>query len=116
MAATKPLPSETLTMAERYQNLNTKQVMKYVGAESRQTVWEYVKKGKLPKPRYVSPHRPVWRLGELLDYLEGVLEPYEAQTRGFKGDPEVNSPGVQQPRSRKTESLRERFGLGRSKG
>ena len=105
-------------MAERYQNLNTAQVMRYVGAESRQTVWEYVKQGKLPRPRYISPHRPVWRLGEVVDHLEGVLEPYDAQARGFKGDPEVQGTRADKTAKGSTaEKLRERFGLGRkSKG
>jgi predicted DNA-binding transcriptional regulator AlpA len=86
MPASKIVPSETLTMAERYQNLSTKQVMKYLGVESRESVWKDVREGNIPKPRYLARHRPVWRLGELVDHLEGKLQPYEAEARGFKGD------------------------------
>ena len=111
MATRKIIPSETLTMAERYQNLSTNQVMKYVGAESRQTVWEYVRQGKLPKPRYISPHRPVWRLGEVVDYLEGVLKPFDATVRGYRGDPEVNRAKTEEPVTSRADRLRERFGL-----
>jgi hypothetical protein len=35
-----------------------------------QTVWLYVKEGKLPKPRYLLPNRPVWRFGEVVDQVE----------------------------------------------
>jgi len=115
MAVTKESPSKTLTMAERYQNLSTAQVMKYVGAESRQTVWEYVKQGKLPKPKYISPHRPIWQLGELLDHLEDKLELYDTSVRRAKGD--INTGTTSEPKfkSSAANKLRERFGFGKSK-
>lgn len=63
-------PSCDLPLAERYRLLTTRQVMVLVGVRSRQSVWRYVKQGKLPKPRYLGPRRPVWRLGEILDSLD----------------------------------------------
>lgn len=60
-------PSDDLPVAERYKLLTTRQVMAYIGVESRQSVWRYVKAGKLPEPRYLAPKRPVWRLGEVID-------------------------------------------------
>jgi predicted DNA-binding transcriptional regulator AlpA len=69
------LPSASLSAYERYQELNTKQVMKLIGAGCRQTVWAYTKQGKLPQPRYINSHRPVWRLGEILDHTHQMLTP-----------------------------------------
>ena len=63
-------PSDDLPPAERFRLLTTRQVMKLVGVRCRQSVWRYVKQGKLPKPRYLGPRRPVWRFGELLDHLQ----------------------------------------------
>jgi predicted DNA-binding transcriptional regulator AlpA len=71
-------PSEKLTAYERYQELNTEQVMKLIGAKSRQTVWLYTKQGKLPQPRYISPRRPLWRLGELLDHTHHLMKSLRA--------------------------------------
>ncbi len=115
MAARKELPSQHLSMAERYQNLSTTQVMKYVGTQNRQTIWEYVKQGKLLKPRYISPHRPIWQLGELVDYLERVLEPYDAKERSFVGKPSLSTAEPQQAKTSTARKLRERFGFGKSK-
>jgi predicted DNA-binding transcriptional regulator AlpA len=127
MPAAKPAPSETLTMSERYQNLNTKQVMKYLGVTSRESVWKDVREGRLPKPRYLAPHRPVWRLGEVIDHLEGKLQPFEAEARGFKGDSpqerkEKIIKAIEKPQPKeetpvltpsKKDALRARFGLKR---
>ena len=113
MSATQETPSKNLTMAERYQNLSTAQVMKYIGAESRQTVWDYVKTEKLPKPKYIAAHRPVWQLGELVDHLDKVLEPYESGISGFKGKPETQSNNTQKIKLSAARKLRERFGFGK---
>ncbi len=100
---------ETLSLTARYKNLNANQVKEYLGVESRQTVWQYVKEGKLPKPRYLSPHRPVWRLGEVVDQLEKNLKPFEVGARGLRGEPgQVELGGSSQ-----AQKLRERFGLGK---
>ena len=106
MPAAKPAPSETLGMAERYQNLNTRQVMKYLGVTSRESVWKDVREGRLPKPRYLAPHRPVWRLGEVVDHLEGKMQPYEAEARGFKGDsPQERKEKASKPTKEANEKL-----------
>ena len=102
-------PSETLTQAERYKNLSTRQVQAYIGAECRETVWEYVRLGKLPKPRYISPHRPLWRLGEVVDVLERNLKTSDEGKRGFRGDVK---PEQQAPKKSNAQRLRERFGIG----
>lgn len=115
MAASKELPSETLSMAERYQNLSTTQVMKYVGTQNRQTIWEYVKQGKLPKPKYISAHRPVWQLGELVDHLEKVLESFDTKERNFIGNAKTKEDQETQVRSSGATKLRQRFGLGLNK-
>ena len=101
--------SETLTLADRYKNLNTAQVLEYIGATRRETVWAYVKQGKLPRPRYLSPKHPVWRLGEVIDYLEGVYVPYEAEARGVNVEDE---PTVKPERSGMADKLREKLNLG----
>ena len=60
--------------------------MGVVGASNPRTVWKYVEEGKLPKPHYPSPHRPVWRLGEVVDVFGQHLEPYDAAPRAFRGN------------------------------
>jgi predicted DNA-binding transcriptional regulator AlpA len=112
-------PSETLSAGERYKNLNTAQVMEYIGATRRETVWAYVKGGKLPKPRYLSAKHPVWRLGEVIDHLEGVLEPYDAEPRGIIGEGEEEAKPLKADRSSVASKLREKLnlgGLGKKKG
>jgi predicted DNA-binding transcriptional regulator AlpA len=102
-----------MTVAERYQHLNTRQVMKYIGTESPSTVWLYVKAGKLPKPRYPSPHRPVWRLGEVVDQFTRHLQEYDEAPRAYREDPELDQPRpqVQKKGSSAAARLRERLGL-----
>ena len=36
------------------------------------TVWEWVRKGKLPKGRKLSARVTVWRLSDLLPYFERI--------------------------------------------
>jgi predicted DNA-binding transcriptional regulator AlpA len=98
-----------LSNAERYKNLSTKQVLEYIGATRRETVWAYVRLGKLPKPRYLRAHRPVWRLGEVLDHLEHKMLGYDERQRGLRGEV-----AKQAPKALTTaERMRERFGLKR---
>jgi predicted DNA-binding transcriptional regulator AlpA len=107
--AERNLPSENLVLGERYKNLNTSQVMEYIGVTCRSSVWLYVKEGKLPKPRYISPKNPVWRLGEVIDHLEGVYVSFEegAQGVGAKGLTDDGSAGSSD-RKRTTASLKDR--------
>lgn len=65
--------SNDLPLAERYRLPTTREVMVLVGVRSRQSVWRYVKQGKLPRPRYLGPRRPLWRLGEILDSLDQCI-------------------------------------------
>ena len=80
-------PSSTMSAYEKYQELNVKQVAKFVGVETNQTVWVYVQKGLLPEPRYIRPHAPRWRLGEVVDHTHRLMKPADETTTGFKGKP-----------------------------
>ena len=106
-------PSRQLTALEYYQHLNTKQVMGIIGASNPRTVWKYVEEGKLPKPHYPSPHRPVWRLGEVVDVFGQHLEPYDAAPRAFRGD-KTAAPEPVKAKARGSSAaalIRERLGL-----
>jgi len=97
-----------MSPAERYKQLNSKQLMAYIGTTRRNTVWDYVRRGILPPPRYIQPHRPVWRLGEVVDALERL--PGAEAKRGYRGHVTTEK----KPEAASTlERLRERFGLKR---
>jgi predicted DNA-binding transcriptional regulator AlpA len=81
----RPVLSRELTAQEYYQHLSTDDVRILIGAKTKATVWIYVKQGKLPKPRYPSPHRPIWRLGEVIETFEKHLESYDDAPRAFRG-------------------------------
>jgi predicted DNA-binding transcriptional regulator AlpA len=104
-------PSDSLSAYERYQELNTDQVMKLVGIESRRTVWRYVEAGKLPKPRYLSSRRPLWRLGELLDHTHRLMKTPDEITTGFPG---MTRPPAQQEDDNENllQKMRQRLKLG----
>ena len=104
-------PSNDLTVHERFIQLNTKQVMQLVGTENRSTLWKYVKEEKLPKPRYIAKHRPLWRLGEVVDTFGQYLEPYDAAPRSFRGDKTAAPEPVKQKGSGAAARIRERLGL-----
>lgn len=91
MRGKKTKPSDDLSAAERFQELNTRDVANYIGVKSTKTVWVYVKEGRLPKPRYIKPHQPLWRLGEVLDHTHGLMTTYDEAPRGFAGDTETQS-------------------------
>jgi len=108
---TTSLPSEKLTAYERYQELSTEQVMKFIGAKSRQTVWLYTKQGKLPQPRYLSNRRPLWRLGELLDHTHRLMKTPDEITTGFPGM--TRPPATQQDDNENLlQKMRQRLKLG----
>ena len=104
-------PSESMSSFERYKQLSTKQVMEYVGVTTSQTVWQYVREGKLPQPRYLSPHKPIWQLGEVVDHVQGQLADFEDEVRGFKGDAEALRARQQQVGRRSAKRILERLGL-----
>ncbi len=81
-------PSQTMSVLEREKRLNTKALMELVGVTSRQSIWRQVKEGTLPKPVYLKPHVPRWKLGVVLDWLEGYEESFDAEVRAYKGDQE----------------------------
>ena len=75
--------------------------MQLLGITDRSTLWRYRKEGKIPEPRYLSPSKPIWRLGEVLDHTHALMKPYEAEPRGLKGDEKItnarameNSPNI----------------------
>jgi predicted DNA-binding transcriptional regulator AlpA len=105
------LPSDSLSPIERYKQLSTKQVMEYIGVSSPASVWNYVKEGKLPKPRYLSPHKPIWQLGEVIDHIEEQLATYEDEVRAFKGDAEALRARQEQVGRRSASRILERLGL-----
>ena len=81
-------PSQTMSVLEREKRLNTNQLMELVGVTSRQSIWRQVKEGTLPEPVYLKPHVPRWKLGIVLDWLDGYEEPFDAEVRAYKGDQE----------------------------
>ncbi len=121
-------PSEKMSVFEREKRLSTKGMMELLDV-SRQTVWRRVKAGKLPKPIYLESHQPRWKFGEVMDWIEGFEQPYEAEARGLKSDDTLDEfvPPVQPVSEEKRESqeinepskeddslgarLRKRFGL-----
>ena len=122
-------PSTKMSAFEREKRLNIKSMMELLDV-SRQTVWRKVKAGKLPKPVYLEAHQPRWKLGEVMDWIEGFEKPYEAEARGLKSDDtldefvppvqpknqevgrpqEVNEPS-KQDKDTVGAKLRKRFGL-----
>lgn len=101
-------PSDSLSPFDAYKELNTKQVSEYVGLTHASSVWRYVKEGKLPQPRYLAPHKPIWRFGELLDHTHALMQAPSKAVQGFKGK-ELEAP-TQVSKSR-VKLLKERLGL-----
>ena len=108
MNQTQKMPSEELSAYEKFQELSTAQVAKLVGVTTRQSVWVYVKEGKLPKPRYLAEHKPVWRLGEVLDHTHMLMQTPSDSVQGFKG--EILARDVHE-KSSKLSKLKKRLGL-----
>ena len=102
--------------AEYYQELTTKDVMGLVGLKSRQSIWRWVKEGKLPEPRYPAPHSPRWRLGEVLEHRETYSQGFKEAPRGLRGDAALEDVPLGKGRedSAKVDKLLERFGLRKS--
>jgi len=104
------MPSEELSAFEKYQELSTAQVAKLVGVTTRQSVWSYVKEGKLPKPRYLAEHKPVWRLGEVLDHTHQLMQQTKAEAM-FKGEKDTTRVQSDKNSRSRVRRLRERLGL-----
>lgn len=101
-------PSDQLSAFEKYQELNPSQVAKLIGVTTNRSVWNYVKKGKLPEPRYLENHRAIWRLGEVLDHTHMQMQTPSESVHGFKG--EALARDVHE-KSSKLSKLRKRLGL-----
>jgi predicted DNA-binding transcriptional regulator AlpA len=96
-----------LTAVEFYSQVGTNEVMRLFGWKSKTTLWKKVAEGKIPEPRYLEPHEPRWRLGELVEVLEKQPKMKEAP-RGLIGRVEAESPSKN---SKKSQSVWERLGL-----
>lgn len=44
----------------------------YLGGMSRTTEWRMIQSGNLPKPIKLGHRSRYWRLGDLIDYLNGL--------------------------------------------
>jgi len=102
----------TLSATEYYKRLNMKQVMAYVGATSRNTIWDYVDKGLLPKPFYPKPHRPVWTLGEVVEHTQEHFKDYDAEPRGFRGSETITNARAMEASPTTADRWKRRFGFG----
>jgi len=101
-------PSDKLPAFERYQELNPKQVAKFIGVTTTRSVWRYVDQGKLPQPRYLSPHKAIWRLGELIDHTHAIMKTPSNAVQGFKGESLARDV---HEKSSKLSKLKKRLGL-----
>jgi len=103
-------PSDQLSAFERFQELSPRQVAKFVGVTTTKSVWRYVEQGKLPKPRYLAEHKPVWRLGEVLDHTHQLMQQTKAEAT-FKGEKDTTRVQADKTTRSKVRRLRERLGL-----
>ena len=104
-----------LSALEYYSQIDSKEVCRLLGFKSRTTLWNWVKQGKLPEPRYPAPHEPRWRLGEIVELLEQQPRFRDIPT-GLKGSVEADAfrPSEKDPsRERQAVSVWERLGLKR---
>ncbi|HHO56871.1 MAG TPA: hypothetical protein ENK21_10815 [Trueperaceae bacterium] len=109
MTKKQALPSEKLTAFEKYQELNSKQVMKLLGITDRSTLWRYRKEGKVPEPRYLKPGKPIWRLGEVLDHTHARMKKYDEAARGFRGDEKIVKAREQESSSNIADRIKKRL-------
>ena len=103
-----------LSTAERYKQINALDIADLLGV-SRSTVWQYVKDGILPEPRYLKPRQPKWQLGEVIDAYEGQLLSAKEIAEGASGLARAQAPTKTTSENPKPESaaqkLKKRFGL-----
>ena len=98
-------PSEQLSPFERYKELSTKQVAEYIGVSNYSSVWRYVQAGKLPQPRYLTAHKPIWRFGEVIDHTHALMQTPNNTVQGFKGE------SLARDVHEKSSKLKKRLGL-----
>lgn len=104
----KTQPSATLSAYEKFQELSAAQVKNLVGLQHTRSVWRYVKEGKLPAPRYLAPHKPIWRLGEVIDHTHALMQAPSKAVQGFKGNA---LQAAEVPSKSRVSQLKERLGL-----
>lgn len=103
-----------LSAVEYYSQIDSGEVCRILGIH-RTTLWNWVRVGKLPAPRYPAPHEPRWRLGEIVELLEQQPRFSDAH-RGLKGagSTDLFAPSENDPAQwRKAASVWERLGLKR---
>jgi predicted DNA-binding transcriptional regulator AlpA len=82
-----PTTPEEIPLDVYFRRYRTRQTLEFLGFSSRTTLWNAVKEGRAPKPRYDKPHSPYWRLGDLITFEVSKTEAFEDRERGSKGDP-----------------------------
>ena len=97
-----------LSSIEKYRQINTADVAELLGV-SKATVWRYVNRGVLPQPHYISPKRPKWKLGEVIEVYESHLTSSENLLEG-RGVATSKKEAVGKPLSTAAK-LKKRFGL-----
>ncbi len=115
--AKAPKPSSLdreLTALEHYTQISTGEVARLFGWTSNTSVWAAVKEGKIPKPRYLRPHQPMWRLGELIPILE-AQPGFDEAIKGFKGHARDEESMPVPKKETKRSSVWDRLGLKRPK-
>ena len=81
--------AKELSAIEYYCQIDSKDVCRLLGFKSRTTLWNWVRAGKLPEPRYPAPHEPRWRLGEIVELLEQPR--FRDIPTGLKGSVEADA-------------------------
>ncbi len=57
---------------------------------------------------YLAPHKPIWRLGDVLDHIHALMKAPSKAVQGFKGN---ELKGNTEGKTSKLNKLRERLGL-----
>ena len=103
------------SLAEKYKQITTADIAELLGV-SKATVWRYVNRGILPQPQYISPKRPKWKLGEVIEvyeaHLSGVDDVVEVGglARATQSKTTHNENKNEKPQST-AQKLKKRFGL-----
>ena len=100
-----------LSLVEKYKQINTADVAELLGV-SKATVWRYVNRGVLPQPHYISPKRPKWKLGEVIEVYESHLTSADGLVEG-RGVARATAPKkeVEEKSLSAAAKLKKRFGL-----
>lgn len=107
------MKARELTAVEYYSQISISELLRVLGYKSRATIWQKVKSGELPEPRYLDDHAPRWRLGEVIEVLEKQAK-MKDKKRGLRGSPEVDVFSPKKP-TQKGRSVWDRLRLQRPK-